>query len=141
MIITQNKWDARISTANSTPSDFILNRIINLNKFLQVGGVSKKSRFVGMKVDNFDRNLLPKPGDYYAVEGLKLKGRGPWRNAICPFHSDTHPSLRIRIETGAFACMACGAHGGDVLAYHQQRHGLTFKQAAQQLGAWKGGVA
>jgi hypothetical protein len=33
--------------------------------------------------------------------------------------------------------MACGAKGRDVLAYHMKRHGLSFKQAAQQLGAWE----
>jgi hypothetical protein len=47
------------------------------------------------------------------------------------------PSLRKRIETGAFYCMVCGAHGGDVLAFHMQRHGrLRFIDAARALGAW-----
>ena len=86
---------------------------------------------------NFDRARLPVTTRYYAAQGLKLAGKGAWRDAVCPFHSDTKPSLRIRIETGAFRCMVCGAHGGDVLAFHQQRHGLGFKQAAQQLGAWR----
>jgi hypothetical protein len=33
--------------------------------------------------------------------------------------------------------MVCGAHGGDVLAFHMQRHGLRFIEAAQALGAWE----
>lgn len=84
----------------------------------------------------FDRSKLPTPNEYFKAQRIKLTGSGEWRNALCPFHIDTNPSLRIRLETGAFKCMACGAHGGDVLAFHQQLFNLSFKQAAQQLGAW-----
>ena len=86
---------------------------------------------------NFDRTKLPRPADYFAQQSLKLTGGGEWRNVVCPFHDDTKPSLRIRPDTGSFRCMVCGVHGGDVLAFHQQRYGLSFKQAAQQLGAWR----
>lgn len=85
----------------------------------------------------FNRRMLPKPADYYAGEGVKLLGRGAWRDALCPFHPDSSPSLRVRIETGAFRCMACGARGGDVLAFHMQRHELRFIDAAKALGAWE----
>lgn len=85
----------------------------------------------------FDRNLLPSPQDYYAVEGIELRGRGTWRDAVCVFHDDKRPSLRVQFETGAFRCMACGAHGSDVLAFHMLRHGLKFVDAVTALGAWK----
>ncbi|MGZ8256302.1 MAG: CHC2 zinc finger domain-containing protein [Gallionella sp.] len=85
-----------------------------------------------------DKARLPAPAQYYAGQGLALKGGGAWRDAVCPFHTDTKPSLRVRIDNGAFSCMVCGAHGGDVLAFHMQRHGLAFSAAAIQLGAWKG---
>lgn len=88
----------------------------------------------------FDRARLPEPVQYFAAQGLMLIGKGAWRDAVCPFHDDSKPSLRVRVETGAFKCMVCGAHGGDVLAFHQQRHDLSFKQAAQQLGAWTRGT-
>ena len=88
---------------------------------------------------SYRRDLLPCPADYFAARGLKLAGRGEWRNAICPFHNDTRPSLRVRIETGAFRCMVCGAHGSDVLAFHMLRHGLRFIEAAKSLGAWEAG--
>ena len=83
-----------------------------------------------------NHRLLPKPVDYYTGEGVKLLGRSVWRDALCPFHPDTSPSLRVRIETGEFRCMACGARGGDVLAFHMQRHELRFVDAAKSLGAW-----
>lgn len=89
-----------------------------------------------MRLERFDSGRLPSPAQYFSQIGLKLLGRGAWRSALCPFHDDSTPSLRVRLETGAFRCMACGAHGGDVLAFHQRRSGLDFKRAAQALGAW-----
>jgi hypothetical protein len=85
----------------------------------------------------FVRERLPEPADYFAAEGVELRGRGPWRDALCPFHADTTPSLRVHVESGAFRCMACGASGMDVLDFHRKRHGLTFVQAAKALGCWE----
>jgi hypothetical protein len=84
----------------------------------------------------FDRGRLPDPLGYFEGEGLRLRGRGAWRSAICCFHDDCRPSLLVNTETGAYRCMACGAKGGDVLAFHRARHGLSFVQAARDLGAW-----
>ena len=86
----------------------------------------------------FSRQALPEPQEYYEKQGLKLIGGGLWRNAICPFHADTKPSLRVNIERGSFRCMACGTHGGDVLAFHMQKHKLGFIEACKQLGSWIG---
>jgi DNA primase len=85
----------------------------------------------------FERERLPDPLGYFEASGLRLTGRGAWRSAICPFHQDTRPSLRVNAEIGAYRCMACGAKGGDVIDFHRARHGLSFAQAARDLGAWK----
>ena len=85
----------------------------------------------------FDRNLLPNPSKYYSEQGLKLTGGGGWKQALCPFHKDSGPSLRVHTDTGCFRCMACGAKGGDVLAFHMLRYGMGFKEAAKSLGAWR----
>ena len=98
---------------------------------------SNSNKFSRNYKSNFDRTRLPRPSEFYRQQGQKLTGGGEWKNAIYPFHDDSKPSLRVRLDTGGFRCMVCGAHGGDVLAFHQQRHGLGFKQAAQQLGAWR----
>ncbi len=84
----------------------------------------------------FVRKNLPNPINYFNSEKIKLTGNGPWCNALCPFHQDTTPSLRINVKKGAYRCMACGAHGGDVLAFHRHKYGLDFIQACKQLGAW-----
>jgi DNA primase len=82
------------------------------------------------------RSLLPSPIKYYKTQNIDLKSRGEWCDAICPFHPDKKPSLRIKLENGAYRCMVCGAHGGDVLAFHRHKHGLNFVEACKQLGAW-----
>ncbi len=85
----------------------------------------------------FNRNLLPNPGEYYQKQGLKLSGGGEWKSALCPFHPDKSPSLRLRLDSGGFRCMACGVHGGDVLAFHMKLNNLDFISAAKALGAWR----
>ncbi len=90
-----------------------------------------------MNVRRFDRNQLPSAIAYFESLDNPLRGRGAWRNAICPFHGDSKPSLRVRVDTGAFRCMVCGARGGNVLDFHQRRTGKGFVDAARELGAWQ----
>lgn len=91
----------------------------------------------GRKQFAFRRDCLPSPLPYYENQGITLSGGGAWKDALCPFHQDHKPSLRIHIETGGFRCMACGAHGRDVLAFHMLRHDLPFIVAVKALGAWR----
>ena len=83
----------------------------------------------------FDKERLPDPVSYFESAGLRLVGRGPWRSALCPFHADTRPSLRVNADSGAWRCMACGTKGGDVIDFHRARHGLSFLEAVRDLGA------
>jgi hypothetical protein len=85
----------------------------------------------------FRRDLLPAPIAYYGKERVKLLGRGDWRSAICPFHPDKNPSLRINLVRGGFLCHGCGRKGGDVLDFHKLRYSLGFVEAVNQLGAWE----
>lgn len=84
---------------------------------------------------SFDRSLLPPASRYYREHNLRLRGMSAWQSALCPFHDDTRPSLRVQRGTGAFRCMVCGARGSGVLAFHMQRYSLSFLDAARQLGA------
>jgi hypothetical protein len=84
----------------------------------------------------FNRAVLPSPLVYLTSQGICITGKGEWRDAICPFHQDSHPSLRINVNSGGFRCMACGAHGCDILSFHMQRHKLDFVAAAKSLGVW-----
>ena len=84
----------------------------------------------------FDRNALPEPLAYYEAQGLQFRERkGRWRTTRCDFHQGSD-SMRVNTSTGAWVCMSCNAHGGDVLAYEMAAHGLTFIEAAKALGCW-----
>lgn len=85
----------------------------------------------------FRKDWLPSALEYFQRYQMKLTGIGKWRSTICPFHADTKPSLSICIENGAFKCWSCGAKGGDIVAFHQKRFGLSFKDACIDLGAWE----
>lgn len=57
--------------------------------------------------------------------------------SLCPFHSDSKPSLNIVDEKGFYHCFACGAHG-DVIKFVMESEGLGFMEAVEQLAAQAG---
>ena len=85
----------------------------------------------------FRRDLLPDPASYYARELGKLPHASPdgWASARCPFHEDDRPSLTVNLQHGGWCCFA-GCGRGDLLTFHQKKHGLSFVAAAKALGAW-----
>ena len=50
--------------------------------------------------------------------------------ALCPFHSDNHPSLSIKNER--YKCWACGA-SGDVFDFVQNLYGDSFQEAIERI--------
>lgn len=53
---------------------------------------------------------------------------------LCPFHVDRHRgNFRVNLDTGAYCCFACGAKGGDLLAFHQRQSGLSFPDSLRDL--------
>ena len=87
----------------------------------------------------FIRDRLPDPVNYFDAEDVRLVGPGRWKTGPCHFHGGSD-SLRVNTASGGWCCMSCGAKGGDVLAFHMQRHGLPFVDAARALGAYIDGV-
>lgn len=85
------------------------------------------------------------PAAYYAaaLPGMPEPHRSAgWVDGgLCPLHDDRRRgSFRVNLDIGAFLCFACGAKGGDVLAFHQARHGLDFRAAVEDLAArWLAG--
>ena len=90
------------------------------------------------KPDSADAKAAVTQSAFYAHElpGMPSpRGKREWQNGgICPFHDDRRPnSFHVNLDTGAFRCFACGASGGDVLAFVMQRDGLAFREALQSL--------
>ena len=80
----------------------------------------------------FDRNALPDPLAYFEAQGLAFQERrGRWRTTRCDFHGGSD-SMRVNVQTGAWCCMSCNAHGGDVLAYEMAFSGLTFIRSEER---------
>lgn len=52
---------------------------------------------------------------------------------VCPFHSDSDPSLSFRSDTGLWKCFGCGA-SGDAFTFYGLLKGLTdFKEILQGI--------
>ena len=56
--------------------------------------------------------------EYY---GLKVNSRGL---CLCPFHRDTHPSMKIYPNGKGFYCFVCGA-GGDPVKFAALYRGVS----------------
>ena len=86
----------------------------------------------------FNKSLLPKPMKYYlsVFNKISYMGNGQIRVNCC-FHDDTHPSLSINKETGAYYCFGCGAKGGDIINFYQQINHVDFIAAVTALDAWE----
>ena len=67
---------------------------------------------------------------------LRREGRG--FSAICPWHDDSHPSLKINPDRQTWKCWVCNI-GGDVFSFVQQREGIGFGEALRML-AEKAGI-
>ena len=89
-----------------------------------------------MNQRGFRRDYLPTSLAYYEKALHISANHAGWQTVRCPFHDDKHASLSVNLEHGGFRCHACGAKGGDILAFHMRRHDLGFKAAAKELGAW-----
>ncbi len=63
---------------------------------------------------------------------LSLVKRGTALEAICPFHNDTKPSLKVNDAKGMYKCFACGA-GGDAITFVMNFKKLEFVEALREI--------
>lgn len=66
-------------------------------------------------------------GDY-----VSLTKRGQNHFGLCPFHSDTTPSLTVNSAKGIYKCFACGA-SGDVFSFLQEHFKISFQEAVKMV--------
>ena len=91
-----------------------------------------------MKRRHFRRERLPAVADVLASLALapSKANQAGYAQVRCPIHDEHRASLSIHLTRGNWHCFACGASGGDVLELYRCARGLTFAQAARELGAW-----
>lgn len=63
---------------------------------------------------------------------IPLAKKGSNLEAICPFHADTKPSLKVNDSKGLYKCFACGA-GGDAIKFVQDFKHLDFIEALKDI--------
>lgn len=87
------------------------------------------------RVERLKTNLSPTVFFMDELPGLELKQDSGWIDGkLCPFHDDRHAgSFKINLDSGAFRCFACGAAGGDIVAFYRLRYGMDFMTALADL--------
>jgi len=63
---------------------------------------------------------------------LDLRSQGRDFVALCPWHNDSRPSLRLNRERQSWKCWVCDI-GGDVFSFVMRREGIDFRDALQWL--------
>lgn len=61
-----------------------------------------------------------------------LKKSGKNYLALCPFHTEKHPSFSVSPEKNLFKCFGCGV-GGDVIHFIMKIENLNFVEAVEKL--------
>jgi DNA primase len=63
---------------------------------------------------------------------IPLRRKGSSLEAICPFHADTKPSLKVNDDKGLYRCFACSA-GGDAITFVTEFKKVDFKDALKEI--------
>jgi DNA primase len=65
---------------------------------------------------------------------IPLTKKGSALVALCPFHSDTRPSMNVNDNKGMFKCFACG-QGGDAISFVKEYKKLEFIDALKEIAS------
>jgi DNA primase len=68
--------------------------------------------------------------NHYGIETKKDGTKAGQVKALCPFHDDTKPSLKVNLERKIYHCFPCEAKG-NVLDFVMAREGCEIREAAK----------
>ena len=74
----------------------------------------------------------------FEAHGLAVRKMGRGFKALCPFHSETTPSMSIDRKKGVYHCFGCGK-SGDHLTFLQEHGKRSFPEAVSELRQLAGG--
>ena len=63
---------------------------------------------------------------------LPLRRQGRIYLALCPWHSDSRPSLQVNPERQSWKCWVCDV-GGDIFSFVMQHERIEFREALEML--------
>ncbi len=85
-----------------------------------------------MQVIEFRDYIRSLPISQVISKYIDTKKRGQNHEAVCPFHNDTNPSLKINDTMGIYKCFVCG-ESGDSIKFVQQFRNLNFIEGLKEL--------
>src|SRR3954454_24878989 len=92
------------------------------------------------KRERIDFTFVRQEADFltvFAHYDIATEGQGVQRQALCPFHADKKPSLKVNLGRKVFNCFGCGA-SGNVIEFVRRKEGLDndeVRAAARKLAA------
>ncbi|MBO4811867.1 MAG: DNA primase, partial [Prevotella sp.] len=87
-----------------------------------------------MRIDPNIIDTIKAKADIVEVIGeyVHLTKKGQNYTGLCPFHSDSTPSLTVSPAKGIYKCFACDA-SGDVIKFLQEHLKISFVEAVKML--------
>lgn len=70
-------------------------------------------------------------------QSINLERRGKLFLGLCPWHSDSRPSLQVDPNRQTWKCWPCNL-GGDIFSFIMQREGVEFRDALELLAETAG---
>src|SRR3954454_24401880 len=92
------------------------------------------------KRERIDFTFVRQEADFltvFAHYDIATEGQGVQRQALCPFHADKKPSLKVNLGRKVFNCFGCGA-SGNVIEFVRRKEGLDndeVRAAARKLAS------
>ena len=68
---------------------------------------------------------------------VRLIRKGREFLGLCPFHTDSKPSMNVVDDKNFYHCFACGAHG-DIISFVMGTEGLSFMDTVEKLASMAG---
>ncbi len=65
-------------------------------------------------------------------EYVQLEKRGSNFFGLCPFHSDSNPSMSVSPSKKIYKCFSCGA-AGNIITFVKNVEGFTFKETLKKI--------
>ncbi len=90
-----------------------------------------------MKAEEILQEIKHQPISFFIEKYIPLTKKGAQYEALCPFHQDSHPSLKVSDEKQVFKCFACN-EAGDAISFIQKFKNISFMEALKEAGSYLG---
>ncbi len=87
-----------------------------------------------MAYEQLKERIKESPVSLVISNFISLNKKGSNLEALCPFHPDTKPSLKVNDSKGMYKCFVCGA-GGDAITFVMNFKRLEFVEALKEISS------